>query len=252
MHGRARGLGEFLARPDRRESAGSALRDLGAATGGVSAVSGRADLPNPRGPRARENWGGPIRFCKIWRSHMIRFGPAEAYEPRPLWEVFDPRSWQANYSGGEFFRDKVVIVGVSAQILHDVVNTPLGPNHARAGCSISTRWRRRWRVNFCTPHGALLGYALDRRRGPAGRALMALLRRPLVSLCRFGRGSRSLLWSSRACSTIRQGFLLLTVPVLAAFLLQRARSLGLRVRARSGWKNCAPGARWSVTFRRIW
>lgn len=48
------------------------------------------------------------------------------YPPRPLWEIFSDATWQQNYQGGRFFRDKIVIVGATAPILHDIQPTPYG------------------------------------------------------------------------------------------------------------------------------
>ena len=56
---------------------------------------------------------------------MIRFTAPDAFEARPLYEVFDPKLWHANYADGAFFKDKIVMVGPSAQVLHDLVDTPL-------------------------------------------------------------------------------------------------------------------------------
>src|SRR5215471_11179440 len=63
-----------------------------------------------------------------FRGHMMRFTAADAFQPRPLYEVFDPKLWHANYADGAFFKDKVVLVGPSAQVWHDVVDTPMSPN----------------------------------------------------------------------------------------------------------------------------
>src|SRR4029077_8357334 len=57
-------------------------------------------------------------------GHMIRFSAVDAYDTRLTYEVFDPKLWHANYADGAFFKDKVVMVGASAQILHDV-DTPM-------------------------------------------------------------------------------------------------------------------------------
>src|SRR5712671_1078193 len=62
-----------------------------------------------------------------FRGHMIRFASPDAFAPRPLYEVFDPKFWHANYADGAFFKDKVVIVGSSAQVEHDTVVTPMNP-----------------------------------------------------------------------------------------------------------------------------
>ena len=46
-----------------------------------------------------------------FHGHMIRFTALDAFEPRPLYEVFDPKLWHANYADGAFFKDKIVMVG---------------------------------------------------------------------------------------------------------------------------------------------
>src|SRR5260370_7495736 len=58
---------------------------------------------------------------------MIRFSALYAFEPRPLYEVFDPKFWHANYPDGTFFKDKIVMIGSSAQVTHDVFDTPMSP-----------------------------------------------------------------------------------------------------------------------------
>jgi len=59
-----------------------------------------------------------------FRGHLIRFTSPDAFAPRPLYEVFDPKFWHANYADGAFFKDKIVMVGSSAQVMHDVFDTP--------------------------------------------------------------------------------------------------------------------------------
>src|SRR5205814_3103994 len=42
-----------------------------------------------------------------FRGHMIRFTAPDAFEPRPLYEIFDPKLWHANYGDGAFFKGKI-------------------------------------------------------------------------------------------------------------------------------------------------
>ncbi len=49
-------------------------------------------------------------------GRMIRFGPDNAYLPRPYFEVFVPALWERNYGSGTFFKDKIVMVGSAAAI----------------------------------------------------------------------------------------------------------------------------------------
>ncbi|PYI71946.1 MAG: hypothetical protein DMF02_05040, partial [Verrucomicrobia bacterium] len=60
-----------------------------------------------------------------FHGYMIRFTAPDAFEQHRLYEVFDPKLWQANYANGAFFKDKIIMVGPSAQVLHDVVDTPI-------------------------------------------------------------------------------------------------------------------------------
>src|SRR4030095_11001432 len=62
-----------------------------------------------------------------FRGYMIRFTAPDAFEPRRLYEIFDRKLWHADYADGAFFKDKIVMVGPSAQVLHDVVDTPMSP-----------------------------------------------------------------------------------------------------------------------------
>ena len=59
------------------------------------------------------------------QDHLIRFSATDAYQPYPVWEIADPDMWHSKYSDGEFFEDKIVIVGPSAPKLHDVIDNPI-------------------------------------------------------------------------------------------------------------------------------
>jgi CHASE2 domain-containing sensor protein len=58
---------------------------------------------------------------------LIRFSATDAYQPYPIWEIADPDMWHSKYSDGEFFEDKIVIVGPSASKLGDVIDNPISP-----------------------------------------------------------------------------------------------------------------------------
>jgi adenylate cyclase len=152
-----------------------------------------------------------------FRTHAIRFGPAGAYEPIELWKIFFPQTWQANFDNGAFFKDKVIIVGGSAQIWHDVVDTPLGPGtygpalhlHAMAAALAH---------QYITSTSLLLAYILVGAAGLVAWGLISFVRRPVLSL--LGIIGISLIYVGAARLLYdTQGFLLLTVPVLSAFLL---------------------------------
>lgn len=50
----------------------------------------------------------------------------EIYKPRSLYEIFVDAFWQTNYAEGEFFRDKVVVIGPVAERFQDIHETPVG------------------------------------------------------------------------------------------------------------------------------
>ena len=61
-------------------------------------------------------------------SHVFRFtaGPRQGFPPHSLFEIFLPTFWQQNYQSGEFFRDKIVMVGAEGSWQHDEHPTPFG------------------------------------------------------------------------------------------------------------------------------
>jgi adenylate cyclase len=157
-------------------------------------------------------------------GHMIRFTAPDALEPHPLYEVFDPKLWHANYDDGAFFKEKIVIVGPSAQVLHDVVDTPMSPD-----------------MTASTLHFQAMAAALDheflRATPPAIRLLLvcaaglvawllvAFVRKPVVCLGGLVAITAAYLTVARLLYD-NTGLLLLTVPVLSALVLTGSSSLG--------------------------
>jgi adenylate cyclase len=158
------------------------------------------------------------------RSWPIRFGPAGAYEPLRLYELFLPAAWRANFSDGAFFKDKIVMIGASAQVMHDVVDTPLGPSthgpalhlHAMAAASAG---------EFLSFTPVPVGIALLCGGGVMAWMLVALLRRPLFSLFALLGVALAYLITARVLYDTT-GFFLFTVPVLTVLLLGGLLSMG--------------------------
>ncbi len=157
-------------------------------------------------------------------ARMIRFSSDAAYQPVPVYEVFDPKFWHANFQDGQFFKGKTVIVGASAQVLHDFVNTPLDPDrpgpklHLEAmAAALGQQFLRMTplRIDFALVAGA----------GALAWLLIAFVRRPGIALTLLLATSLAYLAVVRI-SYDRMGLLLLTVPVLTAFLLSGLFSLG--------------------------
>jgi adenylate cyclase len=150
------------------------------------------------------------------RPHPFRFSENNAYPPRPLYEVFDSKLWRANYGEGAFFKDKIVIVGPSAQILQDFKATPMEPDtpgpvvHLQAlAASMAHEFLRNTSETtdlFLVGVAAVLAWAL-----------VALIRRPLLSVLALLLLSAAYLTLARVAYD-RSGLLLVVVPVQIAFL----------------------------------
>jgi adenylate cyclase len=158
------------------------------------------------------------------RPYAIRFSPDNAYAPIPLYEIFLSKSWHANYRDGAFFKDKVIIVGPSAEITHDVVDTPIDPKlpgaalhlHALAA-ALDHQFisETPLRVDFMLVFAAGLGAFL----------LVTFLRRPFlcfVTLLAVGGGY--LLLARMVYDQV--GLLLMAVPPLSAFMVSGLCGLG--------------------------
>ncbi len=52
-------------------------------------------------------------------DHIYFYGPPRTFESKPFWQVFDPEYWNANLQGGKIFKDKIVLIGGTATLLHD-------------------------------------------------------------------------------------------------------------------------------------
>jgi len=159
-----------------------------------------------------------------FRGHMIRFSALDAYEPRPLYEVFDPKFWHANYADGAFFKDKIVMVGPSAQVEHDVVDTPMSPMTSGPALHLQAIAAALGH-EFLRPTPARVGLGLVCTAGLIAWSLVAFVRRPLVCVSALIVITGAYLGAGRLVYD-RSGLLLLTVPVLSALLLSGSFSLG--------------------------
>jgi adenylate cyclase len=174
--------------------------------------------------RALEKAGHANDVPRDFHGHMVRFAAPSAFEPRPLYEVFDPKLWHANYGDGAFFKGKIVMIGPSAQVLHDVVDTPMSPNtlgstlHFQAmAAALGHEFLR------ATP--ARIGLALVCGAGLVAWLLVAFVRKPLVCLGGLVAITAGYLVAARLLYD-NTGLLLLTVPVLSALVPSGSFSLG--------------------------
>ena len=174
--------------------------------------------------RGLEKLGHAQEVPRDRRAHMIRFSANDAYTPRSLYEIFDPKLWHANYGDGAVFRNKVVMVGAASQIAHDFVVTPMRTDMFGPVLHLQTMAAAMGHEFLrATPRAIALG--LLGAGGLFAWALIAFIRRPAVCLIVLGAVAVVYLAASRICYD-RTGLLLFTVPVLAAWLLSGASSLG--------------------------
>ena len=154
----------------------------------------------------------------------FRFGPADAYAPVNLYEIFLPAAWEKNFGNGARFKDKVVLVGASAQVMHDVVDTPLSPAtpgpalhlHAMAAAVAG---------EFLVLTPSVFRLALVCGAGVAAWLMVALVRRPLTSFVALLGVAVAYLITARVLYD-SVGFFLFTVPVLSVLLLSGLLSMG--------------------------
>jgi adenylate cyclase len=158
------------------------------------------------------------------RGHMMRFTAPDAFGPRPLYEVFDPKLWHANYADGTFFKDKIVMVGPSAQVSHDVADTPISPTTSGPSLHLQAMAAALGH-EFLRPTPPNIGLGLVAAAGLVAWSLIAFLRKPLLCVGALVAITTAYLGIARL-SYDKTGLLLLTVPVLSAFLLSGLFSLG--------------------------
>ena len=190
------------------------------------------DLPPHQGEEVYESFsarglekiGHGNDVPRDFRGHMIRFTELDAFPPRPLYEVFDPKLWHANYADGAFFKDKVVVIGASAQVEHEVFDTPISPATSGPGLHLQAM-AAAIDHEFLRPTPRGVGFALVAAAGLIAWSLVAFLRQPLLCLGALVTITVTYLGMARLLYD-KTGLLLLTVPVLAALVLSGSFSLG--------------------------
>jgi adenylate cyclase len=156
-------------------------------------------------------------------AHLMRFTAISAYQPHPLWEIFDEKVWHANYADGAYFKDKIVMVGASSQIQHDVFDTAISPEtpgpvlHLHALGALLDH-------EFLTQTPLWIDYIAIAVAGVIAWLLVAITRRPLICILALVGCSVLALAAARMVYD-RAGLFLPVVPTLAGFLLSGIFSL---------------------------
>ena len=157
--------------------------------------------------------------------HLVRFGQINAYPPRPLWEIFDPRSWNVIYKDGAFFKDKIVVVGASSQIAHDVFPTPISPQTPGPVLHL-------YALAAALDHAFLrdtpirVDFVLVLIAGLAAWILVTFLRRPFLCFVTLVGVAAVYLGVVRIIYD-QIGLMVMAIPPLSAFLVSGLSGLGL-------------------------
>lgn len=57
-------------------------------------------------------------------EHLFFFGPEQTFTHIPFWYVLDPTTWEQYLNKGEYFRDKIVLIGSTATVHQDFHSAP--------------------------------------------------------------------------------------------------------------------------------
>jgi len=101
----------------------ASYRQTGAQAGGVL---GANDLLESLSARALRKFGRPDLIPTEPEQRLFRYtrAPGFGYKPHPIGDVLSPKVWAHNYRNGEFFRDKIVLIGPTANLFQDKHRTP--------------------------------------------------------------------------------------------------------------------------------
>jgi adenylate cyclase len=156
--------------------------------------------------------------------HAIRFGPAGAYWPYPLYELFLPTAWHANYQDGAFFKNKIVVVGASAQIKQDFVATPVDESMHGPAMHLHTL-AAALDHEFLHDVPTSADYIFILVAAAVAWCIVAFVRRPLLCIFILAALGATYLVSARLLYD-RAGLLLIVVPPMIVFTATGVFGLG--------------------------
>jgi len=174
--------------------------------------------------RALEKLGHSQDVPHDLRSHMLRFSDLDAYQPKKLWEILDDKMWHFNFHDGAVFRDKVIVIGMSAQVQHDVFDTPLSPETPGPILHLHTL-AAAMAHEFVYTAPLTVGFITIIGGGILSWIVVAFIRRPFLCFVTLVALATAYLGAVRVVYD-RFGFFVLVIPPLSVFLVSGLSGLG--------------------------
>jgi adenylate cyclase len=167
--------------------------------------------------RALEKLGHAADVPRDLGSHMFRFSSLDAYQPRKLWELLDDKLWHFNFHDGADFKDKVVMIGMSAQIQHDVFDTPMSPETPGPVLHFHTL-AAAMAHEFLHVAPLSVGFATILGAGILAFVVVAFIRRPFLCFVTLVALAAAYLVAVRLVYD-QLGYLVLVIPPVGTFLV---------------------------------
>ena len=157
-------------------------------------------------------------------DHALRFTdpPRRGFPSRSLFEIFAPAFWEQNYQSGEFFRNKIVIIGAEGNWQHDEHSTPLG-NMPGAELHLNASMRPCTIHFFMSYHRRAARFVVPPRE-PLLFCCRSALRMPWVRFVVSVAFTAALIWVGYFCFNRFSIYLPMVAPVTT---LNTAMLLGL-------------------------
>ena len=174
--------------------------------------------------RALEKLGHSQDVPHDLKSHMLRFSDLDAYQPKKLWEILDDKMWHFNFHDGAVFRDKVIVIGMSAQVQHDVFDTPLSPETPGPILHLHTL-AAAMAHEFVYTAPLTVGFITIIGGGILSWIVVAFIRRPFLCFVTLVALATAYLGAVRVVYD-RFGFFVLVIPPLSVFLVSGLSGLG--------------------------
>ncbi len=128
--------------------------------------------------RALRKFGRPDLIPPGFDARRFRYTAAAGREfiQNPVGDVLSPELWEHNYGSGKFFKDKIVLIGPTAEIFQDIHDTPLDPKPMSGP-----------EIHLQIINAALHGELLRELPPPAGGLFIAGAGLIAAALCQFIR-----------------------------------------------------------------